>query len=73
MATFAFKPQYTYKPTPPRFKSTATGRKPAPEQVSILNKLQQIRSSSASLSTLRPAAAAAADDDWGYRPGIRGM
>jgi len=65
--------EYIYKPTPPRSKTTATGRKPAPEQVSILNKLQQIRSSSASLSTLRPAAAAATDDDWGYRPGIRGM
>jgi hypothetical protein len=74
MATFAFKPQYTYVPTPPRPKSTATRHKPAPERVSILNKLQQIRSSSASLSTPRPAAAAAADDDdGGYRPGIRGM
>jgi hypothetical protein len=73
MATFAFKPQYTYVPTPPRPKSTATRHKPAPERVSILNKLQQIRSSSVSLSTPRPAAAAAADDDGGYRPGIRGM
>ena len=74
MATFAFKSQYTYKPTPPRPKSTATRRKPALEQVSILNKLQHIRSSSASLSTLRPAVAAADDDDnGGYGPGIRGM
>ncbi|KAL5312933.1 hypothetical protein ACEPPN_019359 [Leptodophora sp. 'Broadleaf-Isolate-01'] len=72
MATFAFKPQYTYKPTPPRSKSTATRRKPAPEQISILNKLQHIMSSGASLSTPRPAAAAAADDDGDYRPGIRG-
>jgi hypothetical protein len=72
MVTFV-ESEYIYKPTPPRSEGTATRRKPAPEQVSILNKLQQIRSSSASLSTLRPAAAAAADDDWGYRPGIRGM
>ena len=67
MATLAFKP-YTYKPTAPRSKSTATHRRPAPEQVSILNKLQHITSSGASLSTPRPAA-----DDGGYRPGIRGM
>jgi hypothetical protein len=76
MATFAFKPQYTYVPNPPRSKSTATRRKPAPEQVSILDKLQQIRSSSTSLSTSRPVAAAAmavADGDGDYRPGIRGM
>lgn len=72
MATFAFKP-YTYVPTAPRSKSTATRRRPAPEQASILNKLQHIMSSGASLSTPRPAAAAAADDDGGYRPGIRGM
>ncbi|KAH7330014.1 hypothetical protein BKA65DRAFT_48136 [Rhexocercosporidium sp. MPI-PUGE-AT-0058] len=71
MATFAFKPQYTYKPTPPSSKSTATRCKPAPEQLSILNKLQHIRSSGASLSTPQPAAAAAAGDG-GYRPGIRG-
>ena len=68
MATFAFKPQYTYKPTPPRSKSTATRRKPAPEQTSILNKLQHIESSGASLSTPRPAAAAAADDDGATGP-----
>jgi hypothetical protein len=67
MATLAFKP-YTYKPTAPRSKSTATRRRPAPEQVSILNKLQHITSSDASLSTPRPPA-----DDGGYRPGIRGM
>ncbi|KAH8787553.1 hypothetical protein F5882DRAFT_110926 [Hyaloscypha sp. PMI_1271] len=75
MATLAFKP-YTYVPTPPRSKSTATRRRPAPEQVSILDKLQQIRSSSASLSTPRPVAAAAAmpvaDGNGGYKPGIRG-
>ena len=46
MATLAFKP-YTYKPTPPRSKSTVTHRKPAPEQISILNKLQHIKSSGA--------------------------
>ncbi|MCJ1345826.1 hypothetical protein MMC31_004035 [Peltigera leucophlebia] len=44
MATVAFKP-YTYVPTAPRSKSTATRRRPAPEQVSILNKLQHIMSS----------------------------
>jgi len=31
--------EYIYKLTPPRSKSIATGYKPAPEQVSILNKL----------------------------------
>jgi hypothetical protein len=46
----------------------------APEQVNILNKFQQIRSSSASLSKLQPAAAVAADNNGrGYRPGIRDM
>ncbi|KAH7330006.1 hypothetical protein BKA65DRAFT_47766 [Rhexocercosporidium sp. MPI-PUGE-AT-0058] len=63
--------EYIYKPTPPRSKSTATRCKPAPEQHSILNKLHHIKSSGALLSTPRPAAAAA-DDDRGYRPGIRG-
>jgi hypothetical protein len=77
MATLAFKP-YTYVPTPPRSKSTATRRRPAPEQVSILDKLQQIRSSSALLNTPRPVAAAAAampvaNGNGGYKPGIRGM
>jgi hypothetical protein len=38
MATFAFKP-YTYLPTALRSKSTATRRKLALEQVSILHKL----------------------------------
>jgi hypothetical protein len=38
MATFAFK-LYTYVPTAPRSKSTLTRRKPAPEQVSIFDKL----------------------------------
>jgi hypothetical protein len=68
MATFAFKPQYTYVPTPPRSKSAATRRRPAPKQDNIFDKLQQIRSSSTSLSTPRPVAAAAmavADGDGG--------
>jgi hypothetical protein len=74
MATFAFKPQYTYVPTPPRSKSAATRRRPAPK-LSIFDKLQQIRSSSTSLSTPRPVAPAmtVADGDRGYRPGVRGM
>lgn len=67
MATLAFKP-YTYKLTAARSKSTATHRKPAEEQVSILNTLQHITSNNASLSTSRPAA-----DDRGYKLGIRGM
>jgi len=71
MATFAFKP-YIYVPTAPRSKSTATRRKPAPKQVSILNKLQYIRSSEAVVSIPRPAAAAA-DIDGGCKPRIRGM
>jgi hypothetical protein len=72
MATLAFK-SYTYKPTTPRFKSTATRCRPAPEQVSIINKLQHIISSGASLSTPRQATAAAGDNNGGYRRGIRGM
>jgi len=39
MATFAFKLQYTYKLTLPRFKSIATCYKLAPKQVSIFDKL----------------------------------
>ena len=72
IAAFAFKP-YTYVPTPPRSKSTATCGKPTPEQVSILNKLQHIRSSGASLSTPRPTVASATNNDGGYKPGIRSM
>merc|ERR1711939_557475 len=64
--------EYIYKPTPSRSKNTTTRRKPGPEQLSTLNKLQHIKSSSASLSTPRPAAAAAADDDESYSPGIQG-
>ncbi|KAG4414830.1 hypothetical protein IFR04_012018, partial [Cadophora malorum] len=59
-------------PTPSRSKNTTTRRKPGPEQLSTLNKLQHIKSSGASLSTPRPAAAAAADDDESYSPGIQG-
>jgi len=59
MASYLPKPSCLRVPTPPRSKSTATCRKPAPERVSILDKLQQIRSSSTSLSTSRPVAAAA--------------
>ena len=65
--------EYIYKPTPSRSKSTTSRRNPGPEQLSILNKLQHIKSSGASLSTPRPAAAAAADDDESYSPGIQGM
>merc|ERR1711964_645025 len=64
--------EYIYKPTPSRSKNTTTRRKPGPEQLSTLNKLQHIKSSGASLSTPRPAAAAAADDDESYSPGIQG-
>ncbi|KAG9228075.1 hypothetical protein BJ875DRAFT_269774 [Amylocarpus encephaloides] len=70
MAIFA-KP-YTYVPT--RSKSTVTCRKPAPEQISILNKLQHIESNNAAHSTPRRAAtpvAAAADDNRGDRLGTR--
>jgi hypothetical protein len=67
MSTLAFKP-YIYKPTALRSKSKVTHCRPALEQVNILNKLQHITSSGASLSTPRAAA-----DDGGYRPGIRGM
>jgi hypothetical protein len=71
MATFAFKPQYTYVPTPPRSKSTATRRKPVPKQVSIFDKLQHIKPNNTALSTPQPAAAA--DDIGGDELGIRGM
>merc|ERR1711939_795452 len=64
--------EYIYKPTPSRSKNTTTRRKPGPEQLSTLNKLQHIKSSGASLSTPRPAAATAADDDESYSPGIQG-
>lgn len=44
------------------------------EQASIFDKLQHIKPNNAALSTPRPAAAtAAADDNRGDRPGIRGM
>jgi hypothetical protein len=48
MATFA-KP-YSYAPTPPRSKSTVTRRKPAPNQVSIFDKLYHIKPNNAALS-----------------------
>jgi hypothetical protein len=39
MATFAFKPQYTYVPTAPRSKSAAARRKPTLKQIGIIDKL----------------------------------
>lgn len=69
MATFA-KP-YIYVPTPPRLKSTAARRRPALEQVSILDKLQHIKSNSTLLNTSQPVVSAA-DSGRGCRPGIRG-
>jgi hypothetical protein len=72
MATFDPIP-YTYAPTAPRSKNTATRRKPAPKQVSIFDKIQRIKPSGAALSTPRPAAIVAAADNRGDRPGIRGM
>ena len=75
MATFAFKPQYTYMPTPLHSKNTAICHRSVPKQVSIFDKLQQIRLSSTSFSTLWSVASAmtVADDDKDYRPRIQGM
>jgi len=59
----AFAPiSYTYVPTAPRSKSTATRRKPAPKQSSILDKLQHSKLSEAALSMARLAVA---DDSGG--------
>jgi hypothetical protein len=49
MATFV-PISYTYVPTTPRSKSTATRRKPAPKQSSILDKLWRSKLSGAALS-----------------------
>lgn len=59
---------YTYMPTAPRSKSTATRYKPAPKQSRILNKLQHSKLSEAALSMARQAAA---DDSRRDKPGIR--
>ncbi|KAE8440724.1 hypothetical protein EG329_006775 [Mollisiaceae sp. DMI_Dod_QoI] len=67
MATFAFKP-YTYMPTAPRPKSATSRRKPASKPISIFDKLQRIKPSSAELSTLQSAAA---DDCGSDELGIR--
>ncbi|KUJ16852.1 uncharacterized protein LY89DRAFT_669299 [Mollisia scopiformis] len=55
MATLAFKP-YTYVPTAPRSNSATSRRKPASKPISIFNKFQRIKTSSAELSTLQSAA-----------------
>jgi hypothetical protein len=67
MATFAFKP-YTYVLTAPRSKSATSRRKPASKLISIFDKLQRIKPSSAELSTPRSAVA---DDCGSDELGIR--
>jgi hypothetical protein len=59
MATFDPIP-YTYVPTAPRFKSTKAPYNRTPKQVNILDKIQRIKASGATLSTLRPPAVVAA-------------
>ncbi|KUJ06357.1 uncharacterized protein LY89DRAFT_743968 [Mollisia scopiformis] len=68
MATVAFK-SYTYVPTAPRFKSAISRRKPASKPISIFDKLQRMKPSSAGLST--PPSATAADDCGNGGLGIR--
>lgn len=70
MATFV-PISYTYVPTAPRSKSATTRHKPTSKQSSIFDKIQSIKPSGAALSTPRPAVAAAANNR-GDRPGIRG-
>jgi len=67
MATFV-PISYTYIPTPLRSKSTVTCYKPAPKQLSILNKLQHSKLSEVAFSMARLAAA---DDSKRDKLGIR--
>ncbi|KAI9760293.1 MAG: hypothetical protein M1840_002570 [Geoglossum simile] len=71
MATFDPIP-YTYVPTAPRFKSTKAPYNRTLKQVSILDKIQRIKVSGATLSMPRlPATVAAANDSRNDEPGIR--
>ncbi|KAI9770863.1 MAG: hypothetical protein M1839_003026 [Geoglossum umbratile] len=71
MATFDPIP-YTYIPTALRFKSTKAPYNRTPKQVSVLDKIQRIKASSAALGTPRPlAAVAAANESRNDGPGIR--
>jgi hypothetical protein len=73
MATFDPIP-YTYVPTAPRFKSTKAPYNRTPKQVSILDKIQRIKASGATLGTLwPPAAVAAANSSRNDGPDIRSM
>ena len=73
MATFDPIP-YTYVPTALRFKSTKAPYNLTPKQVSILDKIQRIKASSAALDTPRPpAAVAAANNSRNNGPGIGSM
>ena len=73
MATFDPIP-YTYVPTAPRFKSTKAPYNRTPKQVSILDKIQRIKASGATLGISRPpAAVAAANDSRNDGPGIGSM
>ncbi|KAI9769831.1 MAG: hypothetical protein M1840_003825 [Geoglossum simile] len=71
MATFDPIP-YTYVPTALRFESTKAPYNRTPKQVSVLDKIQRIKASSAALGTPRPlAAVAAANESRNDGPGIR--
>ncbi|KAH7336556.1 hypothetical protein BKA65DRAFT_506698 [Rhexocercosporidium sp. MPI-PUGE-AT-0058] len=70
MATFA-PISYTYVPTALRSKRATARHIPAPKQFNILDKLQQIKPRSTSISTARPAAPGRADDIKGDKLGTR--
>jgi hypothetical protein len=81
MATFALPsytfvpPSYTYVPTAPRSKSTAARGKPAssiPDKLHRSSKLSDPALDGPRLPAIATAAAAA-DNDGGYRSGIQGM
>jgi len=76
MATFHTIP-YVYTSTTTnatRSKSAATRRKPALNQVSILEKIQCMKQSGMALSTNQLAVSVAAADNYGgYTSGIQGM
>jgi hypothetical protein len=72
MATFDPIP-YTYVPTALRFKSTKAPYNRTPKQVSVLDKIQRIKASSAALGTPQPPAAVAAVNESNDGPGIRSM
>ena len=72
MATFDPIP-YTYIPTAPHFKSTKAPYNRIPNQVNLLDKIQQIKANSAALNMPRTLAAVVAANERNDGPGIRSM